>query len=358
MPEISIKKEAESENDMKNVLCHCRTKFVVKETTFVWSIANFWNIYDIFDTLTSSKVEKLFFKIRMCIDRDNLKLSFFIRNPKDQIKSKINRYSIYIQGSEGTILHKKREKFCLNAPLYEISIQTFRQNESMYLPNDTLSIRFAFESYEKILHKTLTVYTSKPIIIPEIISNLNDLTSDESDTFVTFLIEGKYLHVKRKLCAKIPYLDDLLQDNFDKKGDKIIPLHTVKYDIFLLIILYLETGGLIDLKLHASDDNNYINKLYRLLEAAQIYDLSNLKSFCEERLMERTRKENVLRHLDIAINCDAQDLESFTKKFIRLHLDDILNTTEFQESIRNNSTILLSDILKEELDEEKILCNI
>jgi len=365
MSKMSKKKKVESEGNMKkihtskHVVCHCRTKYDVKETTFVWSIANFWNIYNIFDTLTSSEVEKLFFKIDMCIDRNNLKLIFFIRDPKDQIKNKINRCNIYIQGSEGSVLHKNWEIICFNdALLYEISIETLRQNKSIYLPNDTLSICFAFESYEKILHSTLMVYTSKPTIIPEIISIKNDLTSDDSfqrsDTFVTFLIEGKYLHVKRKLCAKIPYLDDLLKDSFDNEKDMIIPLFTVKYNIFLLIILYLETGGLINLKLHASDDNDYINKLYRLLKAAEVYDISDLKSFCEERLIERTRKDNVLRHLDIAINCEAQNLESFSKKFIKLHLDDILNTTEFQDLIKN-STILLSDILKEELDEKDVL---
>jgi len=356
------KKKAESEDNMKkNVLCHCRTKFVVKETTFVWNIANFWNIYDIFDTLTSSEVEKLSFKIHMCIDKNNLKLRFFIHDSKDQIKNKINRCNIYIQGSKGAVLHKKWEIFCLNdVPLYEISIETFRQNESIYLPNNTLSVYFAFESYEKILHRTLIAYTSKPIIIPEIISNLNDLISDESDIFVTFLIEGKYCHVKRKLCTQIPYLDDLLKDSFDlKKEDGIIPLHSIEYDIFLLVILYLETGGLIDLKLHASDDSNYINKLHCLLEATDLYNISDLKLFCEERLIECTRKENVLQNLDIAINCNAQNLESFTKKFIKLHLDDMLNTTEFQEWIKNNSTttIFLSDILKEELKEEEVLYN-
>jgi len=123
------------------------------------------------------------------------------------------------------------------------------------------------------------------------------------------------------------------------------------------LILYVETDGLIDLKLHASDDSNYINKLHRLLEAADLYDIRDLKLFCEERLMERTEKENVLRHLDIAITYDAQDLKSFTKKFIKLHLDDILNTTEFQAWIKNHSTILLCDILNETLDED-VLYNI
>jgi len=163
---MSIKKGVESEDNMKkNILCHCRTKFVVKKTIFVWSIANFWNIYDLFDTFTSSEVEKLSFKIRMCIDKNNLKLRFFIRDPKDQITNKINRYNIYIQGSEGAVLHKKSEILCLNdAPLYEISIETFRQNESIYLPNDTLSVYFVFELYEKILHrlkKTVKIFISK-----------------------------------------------------------------------------------------------------------------------------------------------------------------------------------------------------
>ena len=141
------------------------------------------------DTLTSSNVKAESYKIDMCINRETNKLYFFIRNTNLKEQISIHRYNIYIQGTEGAVLCTDWKRFYFNTdPLYEVCLQTLRLNETKYLPNNTLSVHFSFESYENIVH--VNMYEN---VIDEL--EANDFVFDESNSIVTFLIEGERLQV-------------------------------------------------------------------------------------------------------------------------------------------------------------------
>ncbi|KYN22967.1 Speckle-type POZ protein, partial [Trachymyrmex cornetzi] len=330
-------------------LHHCRTKCLIRKTNFQWSIGSFWKICDFMDTLTSSNIEGECYKIDMHINRKNDKLCFFINstvfNPEEQIN--IQRYNVYIQGIDGAILCTVWKRFYFNTdPLYEVCLQTLRLNKTIYLPNNTLSIHFTFETFESISH--ISIYEN--ILDKKEFIAMNNFASD---SIVTFVVEGNRLCVNKSLaCAASPVFNEMLKKcNKDVKGQAKgeIEISDVTYDIFKIVILYINGGDVFEFNFDVNNDTiSQINTLTHLLAACNTYHIKNLKVICEKRLIAYVTKDNVISCLNIAIVFNAVYLESYTKKFIKLHLDDIKSTTQFLETIKINPKIL-SDIYNSEL---------
>ncbi|KYN22965.1 Speckle-type POZ protein, partial [Trachymyrmex cornetzi] len=334
----------------KHDLHHCRTKCYVKITNFVWSIANFWNIYNFMDTLTSSDIKGEPYKINMCINRKNNKLYLFIRctDYKEQIN--IYRYNIYIQGTEGAILCTNWKRFYSNTdPLYEVCFQTFRLKGTKCLPNNTLSIHFTFESYENIVH--ITMYENMMIETQKLTEAMNNFASHESNLFVTFVVDGKRLRVNKSLvCAASPVFNEMLKKRIEDIEEEI-EIIDVEYSIFQIVIFYITTKDVFECKFDAYNDDKK-STLIPLLAAAHKFDIIGLKGMCEKYLTSLITKENAVTYLNIAINNNAVNLANYAKRFIKLHLDDIKYTTEFLEKIKINPEILL-EIVEQKTFEER-----
>ncbi|KYN31948.1 Speckle-type POZ protein [Trachymyrmex septentrionalis] len=342
---------------MKHILHHSRTKCYTKKINFVWSIGNFWNICNFMDTLTSSNVKEESYKIDMCINREDSKLYFFINstvpNPKEQIN--INRYKIYIQGTTEALLCTNWQRFHdFNEPLYEVCSKTVRLNETDYLPNNTLSVHFTFESYTNIVH--FNMYENI-IDMYQSINARNNFVSDESDSIVTFLVEGKRFHVNKSLaCATSPVFNKMLKNctkDAEEEAKQEIEINDIKSDIFQLIVFYIEKGNLFDIDFDI-DKILKQNIWLHLLAAAHRFDISDLKVKCEKYLIEFITKEDAIIFLDTAINNNALYLTNYIKKFIKLHMDDLRCTTKFLEKIQISPEIL-DDINNQKLSEENAL---
>ena len=339
----------------KHILHHSRTKCWIKMINFVWSITNFWNICNFMDTLTSSNIKEESYKIDMCIDREDNKLYFFIRNtvpnPKEQIS--IHRYNIYIQSTEGAVLCTEWKRFYFNTdPLYEICLQTLRLDETKYLPNNTLSVHFMFESYKNIIH--VNIYENV-IDTHQLTAATNDFVSDESDSIVTFLVEGNRLDINKSLaCAASSVFNEMLNKcNGDVEGkvEKEIEINDITFNIFQIIIHYIKNNGVLEIDFDILDDTIKTKFLFALLAGAQRFDVNGLKVKCETHLIEFITKENAITFLDIAISNNASYLANYVKRFIKLHIDDFRCTTKFLEKIQISPEILY-DINKQELSEE------
>ena len=298
------------------------------------------------NTLTSSNVKEESYKIDMCINRETNKLYFFIRNTNLKEQISIHRYNIYIQGTEGAVLCTDWKRFYFNTdPLYEVCLQTLRLNETKYLPNNTLSVHFSFESYENIVH--VNMYEN---VIDEL--EANDFVFDESNSIVTFLIEGERLQVNKSLaCAISPVFNEMLKKrNAEGEVDNEIEINDIAFDVFQIIIHYVKKKGIMKFDFGAPNDN--INKfLLALLAGAQRFEINGLKVKCEKHLIEFITKENAITYLDIAINNNALYLANYVKRFIKLHLDDFRFTTKFLEKIQISPKILYN-IHEQELSEE------
>ncbi|KYQ49910.1 Protein maternal effect lethal 26 [Trachymyrmex zeteki] len=339
-------------------LHHCRTKCYVKTTNFVWSIANFWNICNFMDTLTSSDIKGESYKINMCINRENNKLNFFIHSTIPNYKEHINiyRYNVYIKGTEGAILCADWKRFQSNTDsLYEVCFQTLQLNMTKYLPNNTLSIHFTFESYENVIH--ITMYENIMIETQKLTEAMNNFASDESNSFVTFIVDGKRLRVnKSSVCAVSSVFNKMLKkciQNTEKEIEEEIEITDVEYSIFQIVIFYINTKNVFECKFDVNDDKTKKSILIPLLAAAHKFDMIGLKEMCEKYLISLLTKENAVIFLDIAISNDAVYLANYAKRFIKLHLDDIKYTPVFLEKVKINPEILL-EIFDQEIFEEHV----
>ncbi|XP_011702555.1 PREDICTED: uncharacterized protein LOC105458732 isoform X2 [Wasmannia auropunctata] len=353
--DLTFDEQAEMSTENKNqfptkhIFSHCRTSCDVKVTTFTWSIADFWHLYSFIDTLTSSSIEGHSFDINMRIDRERDILTFYIDcNGENQFN--IHRYDCYIRiNNEEPILRPAGmwKIFCPEIPavtFYQISVAVIVDKK--YLENNnTLSICFNFETDKTLTHSTM--YENILKVPPLLTAMTNDLTFDESDQLVTFQVKGKCVRVKKSTCASSQFLTKLLKT---EDASKIIVIkNDVAYDIFNMVIFYLETGRLMSdiIKLDEQDKD----KIYQLLTAADEFGIKGLKLLCEQYLIGRVVKENVVQYLYIAINYNAKYLESYVKRLFKLHLSEIINTTEFLKLMQLHPGILF-DIVKQELFKE------
>ncbi|KYM96244.1 hypothetical protein ALC62_13114 [Cyphomyrmex costatus] len=335
----------------KHVVHHCRTKYTMKITNFLWSIANFWNICNSMDALTSSDIKRESYRIKMCINREKSKISFFIfntvPNPKEQIK--IYRYSAYIQSTEGAVLNTDWKRFCFNTdPLYEICFKTLDLNKTKYLPNNTLSVHFVFESYRYVSHT----------IIHENVKETQQLKAEncyyEADAFVIFIIDGQDICINKSLlCAASSVLKNMLRKP-DEDVDEIIELSDISFETFQYVILFLRAEDNFEFTFDTCDNTAEQQFFNILLETAHRFDINSLREECGKRLIAFITKENAIKYLNIAITNNAVYLATYVKRFIKLYFDDFHYTIKFFEKFTVSSK-LLSDIYKQELFEERAL---
>ncbi|KYM96247.1 hypothetical protein ALC62_13117 [Cyphomyrmex costatus] len=343
----------------KYAFCHCRTKCNVRVTTYVWSITDFWDTCNFTNTLISSNIEEQPFQIKMCTDRKHQKLHFFIQSTKLNSNDRINihKYNVSIQCAKETALQTGWKIFHLNSdPLYEVCLKTLQLNETKYLCNNTLSVHFMFQSYENVSHSIIHETISETSLL----TATKDSASYKSNSFVTFLVDGKHLRINKSLICAASSVINSLTCNSKENDEEEIEISNIPYDIFKLVAYYIETRDLFESNLNVTRDvdNNthYINILFNLISIADKLDIIDLKVMCEKRVIKYITKENAVAYLDLAINSNAVYLANYIKRLIKLHLDEIIITTEFLERIKTNPKIF-SDILNQELfKEDALLC--
>lgn len=357
---IEHQDKIQMKTEAKHAIYHCRTSYNTKVITFVWSITNFWDTYNFLDTLTSSNIKGQPFKLQMRIDKKEDKLYFFIlpldNLSIDQVKTQINiqKYNVSIQHTLKPLMFTNWKIFASIAdPLYYICLETIRLHEEIYLFNNTLSVCFMFELFENILHN-ITCENIYEVQTQALTTVTNDFVcDDESNSLITFTIDEQVLNVKKSSLVRVnsTVFNNILNIHATDK-EKKIELRNVKYEDFQLLISYLESNGLLAITLNENDTHDsYANKLSNLLKVANQYDVKDLKVLCEKYLIGHTVKDNAAKLLNIAIKANAVDLKNYTKKLIKLYLDDIINTTEFTELVKNYPEIL-PEILKQELRKE------
>ena len=142
------------------------------------------------------------------------------------------------------------------------------------------------------------------------------------------------------------------------KGE--IEISDVTYDIFDIIVFYINGRNVFQLKFDVNNDTiSQTNILIHLLAASHTYRVNNLKVICEKRLIMYVTKDNVLSYLDIAIMYNAVYLKNYTKKFIKIHIDDMKRITQLIDYIKINPInpkTILADIHESELSVEYAFC--
>ncbi|XP_029163142.1 uncharacterized protein LOC114934623 [Nylanderia fulva] len=336
----SIKKNLEetssenSENDMKVLFnCHCRTTLNYYIFEYTWNIADFWTIFKFLSNLTTPDTGNLPFKIRAYFDKKNDTVRFFSCSI-GQIKFYVNFY-IHIQTIKGPKMAVSKENVYLNNDkfIYGIDLACIRDEITIYIPNNTLAVYFKFEIPESVSHKT--IYET---MLESHTSMLNTFVLNESDSFVTFVVEEKHISINKSLLCSKSNVFEVMINNAErqvKENENLtIELCDITYDVLKHLLLYIKTGNLDNLNdLKENVDYNIdtvTDIVYSLIVAGNNYNIKDLILSCEKLLIRNTSENNVVKHLHIAHVNNAKLLENYAIRFIKLYENSIVKKSCFK----------------------------
>lgn len=228
---------------------------------------------------------------------------------------------VFIINIYGKILVNSTWGFISNMTLlYETTIKTLFND----LDADTLTISFTFEIFHRYLYDTVHIKALPLSKLSLTYSNSQNLTLDDTpDGTITFVLNGKYYDVSKKLLHNtkcVEYFCSTYKENMT--NDLITINDNDMQDVFKIMLLYIKTGLI-------SEQLDYY-KAKSLLEVANKCDLQNLKLICEEYLIRTITIYSAIELVQLAFLSNAKILEKHAASFIKFYIQEIINIEEFQ----------------------------
>lgn len=158
-----------------------------------------------------------------------------------------------------------------------------------------------------------------PVCIPPsaLLNDLSKLIDNPMFSDVTFLVEGKEIHVNRAIISiRSDFFNVMLKDGGmkeSKQAEQDIPIEIkdVSYPIFIKIIEFLYTDEVKDLSLEDG---------ITLLITSERFMLDRLKAICEDSIRSHVSVENVLNILLACQKHNAISLKDIALEFILTNL--------------------------------------
>jgi len=239
-------------------------------------------------------------KIREELELSANKMEFHIDNIALPIFMEIVRY-IYT----GTVqFTKKNVKGCLKAAqLYKL--EALEKLCLIYLEKETNN------------GTTPTEYSASDIVAQDFERFVNNpLFSD-----IAFIVEGTkvYAH-KQILNIRSSYFRSILNSGYRESQSPEIVLNATRLPIFIEVLRFIYGVS--------TFDGERID-IVELIEAANFYDLPELKALCEKLLYESMEVDNACYLLQVAIRFEASQLRAAAFEYIVQHFEDVSNTEMF-----------------------------
>ncbi|XP_050465785.1 uncharacterized protein LOC126859002 isoform X1 [Cataglyphis hispanica] len=203
--------------------------------------------------------------------------------------------------------------------LYETTVKTLCDD----LDKDTLTMGFTFEILYRYLIDTMHIEALPLSKLSLTYSNSQNSTLDDiPDGTITFVLNGKYYDVSKKLLHNtkcVEYFCSTYKENMT--NDLITINDNDMQDVFHIMLMYLKTGLILG-------EFDYY-KIKKLLEVAHKCDLQNLKLICEEYLIRTITIDSVIELVQLAFLNNAKNLEKHAATFIKFNIQEIINIKEF-----------------------------
>lgn len=312
-----------------HLISFCRTKPKKKVFQHTWSISNYTDTVKFVTSLESSFSEEQPFKLTMTTDIKEGKLRFYATNNTNE---NVETFcTVYLH------TFKKRKQYnssIKNVPsqgkelIIDLCSKTILDNKSSYLPKDVLTITFKFDLYEMFINNFMSLHT-KPT---------QDAMEKFPDTISNIMIKFKVnqeeiLANKDILIARNSYFRAMFGSNLQENQTNEIPVTDVRYFVLQQILTFIQFRVLPDL------DASFGLTL-EIFVAADKYQVHELRSMCEEHMINHITMRNVVSLLNIALKYNAVLLKQYTKMFIKLHIEDIVYNSDFIKLIENFPEIL------------------
>lgn len=133
------------------------------------------------------------------------------------------------------------------------------------------------------------------------------------------------------LAARSPVFRAMFTSNMQEKIQQEATIKDFEPDIVLLMIKYMYSGRVVNLRMHAD----------RHVAAADKYGLVILKAYCEDALKDELTVENCLDFLLLADLYSAATLKDAALKFICRRSEDLVLQDGWQEALKTKPDLLL-----------------
>ncbi|XP_071571108.1 speckle-type POZ protein homolog isoform X1 [Temnothorax nylanderi] len=312
-----------------------------------------WKIYQFmhFSTITNTTTLPSIPEIGQCVIRMNVSrqvnlqkdvIAFYILTSKSFYGSCVTTIMLPTEdfGSSNSISGPISNKTLL----IKISTDKFQQLS----PESTLTIRCKLKIYHHLINKSIRMN-----LVPSLtefsknVTCFEDSTSDEfrfkDEKSIKFIVgKEQYVISKKLLCStNSSYFKNICLTHEGKEKDMTDELiANSELQTFKQILVYIITGSL--------DQCDY-NVLKKLLATADKYDVPALKLTCEHYLLHYITIDNAVELLQLAFASNAKFLEKHSANFVKFHIEDIRDVTEFENILQEDLNKILELIEKSEI---------
>ncbi|XP_057319022.1 speckle-type POZ protein B-like [Microplitis mediator] len=292
---------------------------------------------------TTAKIENSWY-LRLRIKNDKLSrrkewISLYLCRKNGEKNIKIS-YSLFILDNENKEKFKKtyyntRTKSSERGCSWFLDIKGLLQNEDRFLPNDTLTIGVELTVYEDYQSFPTEFLLETPQ--RKITDDLKELYDSKSNSDVILVVGNEKFNAhKLILSTRSPVFSAMFTHEMKEKRDSEVTIPDIDPEIFNKLLEFIYTDKITNLDADAA----------YLLEAADKYQLLNLKSLCEESLSKSVRIDNAIELMVLADMHNANQFLEFIFKFIIKNSKDVIKTLEYGQLEKTRPLLLLKLIQK------------
>lgn len=311
MMELESEKVSSENKEKYSVLTYCRSQLVRKTFTYIYNLREFSTIYKATSILTLNRAhEKLPFDITMKINKREDKVNFSVKSYTYGFKRSICEVSL-----QSGVTKNKFEILTMlpDGESFEVT-KAFLLTNGEYVFSDILKIIFKFVCIECVLYST--IHTTA---LQHDDKKYTGFASGDTSTAIFKVNNQKYLVNKDLLCAKSKYFRTWYENN--KQKDLMLCLPAIPQNVILIFINFLQHNDTFDL------ENIDIQQIFALFTIADKFDVTDLKTICEQSLKEYILLKadiigqyHALEILRFAYNNCLQDLLKFAVDFVALNI--------------------------------------
>ncbi|CAL1262213.1 unnamed protein product [Larinioides sclopetarius] len=333
----------------KDVQCFARTRIAVEKRSFLWKIEKFSTLYNEKQTCEIKSLSNgerlmsfdLFLKERIMTDEmiylkvfpnfQKIKCCTFRLSIVDAFKNTVKcfQYEFWHRDCYGnkdfTLCYTKTE---------------LMEKKNIYLPNDELSLwcecafscGIALEGIEMVSNDAIAVEKKKPNNCS--LNTENELSVPKSvliDDFKSMLNDSILCDIKLKassqsypahkcvLSARSPVFKAMFSNTMKEKINDCVDIKDLNDDTVSRMLRYIYSADVGKLEWGSATD---------LYEAADKYQILNLKDICSFYLKNNLCPQNACEALVLADLHQDGDLKAFVRDFILSHRENIFNSEE------------------------------
>jgi speckle-type POZ protein len=132
------------------------------------------------------------------------------------------------------------------------------------------------------------------------------------------------------LSARSPVLRAMFQSPMAEAATRRLEIKDLSPDIVDAMLLFVYTGNVPNLAEAAAE----------LLEAAEKYQIDQLKDLCEQQLIEITDIGNAVAHLFLGDRFQAMGLRKVAMKFVVQHFKAVMANPEWKQKLIDSPALL------------------